>query len=99
MAIEIELARVPVAEGVTEVAEAAGRDPYELLTGGEDYELLVALPRQAVETARTALAGAGAELTEIGRLERGRGVRLRLPGGRSLPSGGFDHASGASPGR
>jgi thiamine-monophosphate kinase len=99
VAIEIELARVPVAEGVAEVAAAAGRDPYELLTGGEDYELLVALPRQAVENATAALAEAGAGLAEIGRMERGRGVRLRLPGGRSLPATGFDHVSGESPGR
>jgi thiamine-monophosphate kinase len=98
LAIEVELTRVPVAAGVEEVAEAAGRDPYELLTGGEDYELLAALPRQAFEGAAARLAEAGGTLVEIGRFAGGRGVRLRLPGGRSLPAAGYDQISGRSPG-
>lgn len=99
LGIEIELAQVPVADGVAEVAAAAGRDPYELLTGGEDYELLVALPRSAVEGAAAGLAEAGMNLAEIGRFSSGRGVRLRLPGGRSLPSGGYDQLATRARGR
>ena len=38
-------------------------------------------------------------LAEIGRFASGRGVRLRLPGGRSLPSGGYDQLAGRSRGR
>lgn len=90
VAIEVELARVPTAEGLAEVAEAAGRDAFEILIGGEDYELLAAVPRSALEGAAAAVAEAGGTLAEIGRVERGRGVRLRLPGGRSLPPGGYD---------
>ena len=45
IAIAIDADALPLAPGVTEVAAAAGRDPLELaVAGGEDYELLAALP-------------------------------------------------------
>lgn len=92
LGIEIELERVPVAAGVEEAAAAAGRDPAELVVaGGEDYELLCAVPRGAIAACREAAAQAGAALTEIGRFVPGSAVRIRLPGGRSVPPGGHDH--------
>ena len=90
VAIEIELERVPLATGVDEIAAAAGRDVYELVAGGEDYELLVVLPRAELDAAAAALEPIGIPLAEIGRVGSGRGVRLRLPGGRSLPMTGHD---------
>ena len=43
--LEIDLERLPIQAGVAEVAAAAGRDRLDLAAaGGEDYELLVALP-------------------------------------------------------
>lgn len=88
--IEIELSRVPLAAGVAELAAAAGRDPIELALGGEDYELLCALPRPRLAAARRAVSRCGADLTEIGRVVAGAGVRLRLPDGRALSPGGYD---------
>lgn len=42
---EIDLARVPLAPGVQQVAAAMGRDPALFAaTGGEDYHLLAAIP-------------------------------------------------------
>ena len=90
VAIEIELERVPLATGVAEIAAAAGRDVYEFAAGGEDYELLVVLPRSGLQRAASVLEPAGVPLAEIGRITAGRGVRLRLPGGRSLPMTGHD---------
>ncbi len=91
IAIEIELETVPLCAGVEEIAAAAGRDRYELAVAGEDYELLVALPRGAIAPAAAELERQGLALTEVGRaVAAGRGVRLRLPGGRSLPAGGHD---------
>ena len=93
--VEIDLDLVPMAEGVGEVAAAAGRDPYELLaSGGEDYELLCAVPRASLSSCREAAAAAGCRLTEVGRFVSGGSVRLRLPGGRSMPVGGHDHLHG-----
>lgn len=92
LGLEVEVERVPVAPGVREVAEAAGRDPLEVaLAGGEDYELLCAVPRAELEGAVAAAQGCGATLTEIGRFVPGNAVRLRLPGGRSVPASGHDH--------
>ena len=93
--IEIELERVPTATGVAAIAAAAGRDPAELLAaGGEAYELLCAIPRAQLAACRDAVAAGGVDLTEIGRIEAGASVRLRLPGGRSIPAAGHDHLRG-----
>jgi len=93
--IEIELDRVPLAAGVVAVAAAAGRDPVELAAaGGEDYELLCAIPRGRLAACRAAVEAAGEVLTEVGRVEPGAAVRLRLPGGRSVRAAGHDHLRG-----
>lgn len=79
----VDARALPLAEGVAEVAAAAGRDPRELAaTGGEDYELLAAIPPSAVDRARRA---APCALTPIGRVEEG------TPELRGLPPGGWEH--------
>jgi thiamine-monophosphate kinase len=88
----IELDRLPVQDGVVEVAAAAGLDPLELAASrGEDYELLVALPRERVDDATAAVARAGTVLAVIGEVSRGAGVELRGGGGDLRPARGFDH--------
>lgn len=84
-----------VAPGVAEVAAAAGRDPLELAAaGGEDYELLAALPADALAPAREALAALGIALTVVGRVESAResGPRaeLRRRDGEAARIRGFD---------
>ncbi len=92
LGIEIEVERVPVAAGVGAVAAAAGTDPVELVvSGGEDYELLCAVPRAALADCTAAAERSGSRLTEIGRFVGSGPVRLRLPGGRSVPASGHDH--------
>lgn len=92
LGIELELERVPVASGVREVAAAAGRDALELVaSGGEDYELLCAVPRALLDEAESAAHRCSSKLTEIGRFVASGPVRLRLPGGRSVPASGHDH--------
>jgi thiamine-monophosphate kinase len=88
----IDASRIPLAEGLAEVAAAAGRDPLELAAaGGEDYELLAALPAERVGEAAAEIGKAAeATLTPIGGVEAGAGVEIRLPGGRNLKSSGFD---------
>ena len=91
----IELARLPVAAGVAEVAATARRDPLDLaVAGGEDYELLACLPPEAVEAATAAVVDAGASLTVVGEVVEGEGVELRDAAGGVREASGFDQLAG-----
>jgi thiamine-monophosphate kinase len=90
--LAIELGRLPLQQGVEEVARAAGIDSHDLATArGEDYELLVALPPDRLRQATAAVAAAGTRLTSIGRVEDGAGVVLRAADGSVREASGFDH--------
>jgi thiamine-monophosphate kinase len=93
--LEIELDRVPVAAGVAEVAGGDGAAIELAASGGEDFELLVAVPREHFDAAAQAVADAGSELTEIGYVSEGHGVTLRLPGGGEVEPRGFDQRRGS----
>ena len=73
VALRIDAAALPLADGVTDLGMA--------VSGGEDYELLAAIPRDRVP------AG---PFTTIGEVVAGEGVEIRLPGGGVLPPAGFD---------
>lgn len=91
VSLRIDAAALPLAAGVAEVAEAAGRDPLELAaSGGEDYELLVALHPEGLERAVAAVRELGTTLTPIGEALDGKGVEIRRPGGEPLKATGFD---------
>ena len=58
--LRIDAAALPVAEGVAEVAAALDRDPLQLaVSGGEDYELLAAIPPQGLDLERAGRVGGG----------------------------------------
>ncbi len=90
--LRFDAATLPLAKGVAEVAAAAGRDPLELAaSGGEDYELLAALPADRLAEAAVAIGEAAeATLTPVGEVVAGSGVEIRLPGGEMLKTSGFD---------
>lgn len=89
--LRIDAGALPLAPGVTEVAAAAGRDPLELAAGGgEDYELLAALPPGWSPEAVARGGAQEAELTRIGEVVAGGGVEIRLPGGGTLGPEGYD---------
>jgi thiamine-monophosphate kinase len=91
---ELDAALFPRARGFDELCVARRREPLDfILNGGDDYELLAALP----EAAWGRLAGRGAvrarldgvPLTAIGRLTpRGRGLRLVEPSADGATGGG-----------
>jgi thiamine-monophosphate kinase len=71
-------------------------DPFAAaLAGGEDYELVVAIPPASLERARAAARRARTPLTVIGRFVRGEGVRVVGARGEavSVPRG-HDHLRG-----
>ena len=84
--VRIDLDRVPVAPGADVVARAVLREPgWFAAAGGEDYELVCALPRSA-------LAASGVELIEVGEIEAGPEGAIRFTGaGSDDPPRGYDH--------
>ena len=99
--IELDLAALPLADGVREVAAQLDVDaPTFAATAGEDYELCVCLPPAAVRSEQMqwpgAAAGPGGEaaaegLTWIGRVREGPGT-VQFAGGTGELSG-YEHSS------
>ena len=91
--IEIDAALLPLASGLIEIAGPADSDPMRMaIQGGEDYELLAAIPPERLdEAARSVEEAEGIALTKIGEVVAGEGVEVRLPGGdRLVKPEGFD---------
>jgi thiamine-monophosphate kinase len=101
---EVELARVPVSAELLGRLGDAERAALFAVAGGEDYELVLAVPPRRARAFEQACARVGERVTRIGVLAEGQKVRLRARSGRNLPPPhGFDHlglsASGqAAPG-
>jgi thiamine-monophosphate kinase len=93
--LEIDLERLPIAAGVADVAGGEGPALELAASGGEDFELLVTVPRESFDAAAQAVADAGSRLTEIGYVTEGHGVTLKLPGGGELAPRGFDQRRGS----
>lgn len=63
-----------------------------VLGGGDDYELVIALPPRKRAAMLAAACGAGVPVTPIGRFARGGGVRLTVDGkGVKVPRAGYVH--------
>lgn len=77
--------RLPISITARQIAEEAGRDPHDLaLNGGEDYELLIALPEDALTAAREKLGQLS--LYVVGTvLPADQGVQLERFGGKRAP--------------
>jgi thiamine-monophosphate kinase len=95
--LEIELAKVPLADGVVEVAGGEGATELAL-SGGEDYELLACIPPDRVERASDAVSETGLALTPIGTVAEGDGAIASDQDGRRIDRDGFDHMRGSRAG-
>jgi thiamine-monophosphate kinase len=81
--LRIDAAALPLADGVADTVTA--------VSGGEDYELLAAVPAERLAaTAADVEKQSGTTLTEIGEVVAGEGVEIRLPDGALLEPTGFD---------
>jgi thiamine-monophosphate kinase len=97
VAIAVDLGALPLAEGVAEVAAAAGDDPTALAaTAGEDFELMLTAPAARRAALERAAAGAGTTLTWIGGVSSGGGLELRGRAAASAELRGFEHGAGGS---
>lgn len=92
LAAEIEAAAVPASEAAREAGPAWLE---RRLTGGDDYELLLAVPQAREDAlARAAAAAGGLSISRIGRFRTGPpGVHVRATDGTPmrLASGGWSH--------
>ncbi|MFM7718861.1 MAG: thiamine-phosphate kinase [Actinomycetota bacterium] len=91
---EVDLRALPIPAAIRDGAAALGVEPLDLaLGGGEDYELLAAMPADGVEGARAKLRDAfGVALTDIGAIVEGsRVLGVRDGDAAPLSEGGWDH--------
>jgi thiamine-monophosphate kinase len=95
--IEIEAQRLPLAQGLVQLMGGSEAALPMVLSGGEDYELLVTLPEAALAQAGETLRE-GAGLTEIGRVLEGEGAVVLGFDGSELEAAGFDHMRGSEAG-
>jgi thiamine-monophosphate kinase len=88
--LDIDLARLPIHPGVHRVAAEQGESAAAFAAvGGEDYELLVAMPPEW-DRGHDAEAWTGTPLVAIGTVHSGQGTTFRLDG-RDLDLTGFRH--------
>ncbi len=76
VAAEIEAARVPLSDAAQ---AAVAADPAMLetaLTGGDDFEIVCAVPAAKADSFRAAAKAADVAVTEIGAIKAGEGVRF-----------------------
>jgi thiamine-monophosphate kinase len=96
--LDIELERVPVAAGAEAVAGGLDGALRLAAGGGEDYELLAAIPPGAIDDAAASVDRAGYRLTRIGRVSEGQGAFFHDGQGNETPAselGGWDHRRGS----
>ncbi|HHM05878.1 MAG TPA: thiamine-phosphate kinase [Gammaproteobacteria bacterium] len=93
----LELARLPLSAAARAAAAELGLGQEALwrlaLSGGDDYELLLAVPPKRLEEALAAGRALGCPCTPIGALSAAPGLQLQRKDGTafSLASPGYDH--------
>ena len=87
VAVRLQAAQVPLSPAAAAVI-AVDPAAFELaVCGGDDYEIVAAVPPQNVGAYLVALRDAGLAVTEIGVVEEGEGVRIIGRDGDQLPIG------------
>jgi thiamine-monophosphate kinase len=94
--LKLELAKLPVAAGVAEVAGRLGRDPAEFAaTAGEDYELCACLSKAALGPVQAQWSqldeGRLPPLSIVGRVVSGTGELRWIDA--SSPLSGYEHSA------
>jgi thiamine-monophosphate kinase len=76
VAADIDVAAVPFSEAVRAAIAAEPAMLETALTGGDDYEIVLAFAPEKLAAFRAAAEAAGVATTEIGRAQTGEGVRF-----------------------
>jgi thiamine-monophosphate kinase len=92
LGVVIERERVPLSAGARRALATTPRLWANVLGGGDDYELLMAVPPRKQSALLDAARAAGVQVTQIGHFRRGRSVQLTLAGRPvRVPSKGYVH--------
>jgi thiamine-monophosphate kinase len=88
----IDADALPIAPGARAFFETRGQDPVvEALSGGDDYELLIAVRPRTERRLTAAMRRGDVMLTRIGRCTTERGITLRTAGAASIDVGALPH--------
>jgi thiamine-monophosphate kinase len=80
LAAEIDVAAVPLSEAARAVLSADAKLIERILSGGDDYEVLLTLPATKFAAFRAAAESAGVPVSRIGQVTSGQGVRFLRDG-------------------
>ncbi len=80
VAAEIDVERVPLSEAARAALAAEPALLETILTGGDDYEIILTLAADKLAHFRAQAQAAGVAVTEIGRVQGGDGVRFTSKG-------------------
>lgn len=80
VAAEIDVPHVPLSDAARAAVEADPALIETVLTGGDDYEILMTLPAERLAAFRSAAAEGGVAVSEIGRVVAGKGARFMRDG-------------------
>ena len=92
-AARIDVQAVPLSTAARSVLANSAALIETVLTGGDDYEIVAAVPENRLHPLREAAARVGIAVTTIGRIEEGEGVTVAGPDGRpvALKRASFSH--------
>jgi len=92
LGVHIERNRVPLSAAARRIVDADPRLWANVLGGGDDYELVVAVTPRKRAALHAAARACGVKVTQIGRFERGEGVHLTVDGAETrTPRKGYVH--------
>jgi thiamine-monophosphate kinase len=80
VAAEIDVSRVPLSDAARTAVGAAPALIETVLSGGDDYEIVLTLAPDNLPAFRAAAEAAGVPVTEIGRVQAGEGARFMRDG-------------------
>jgi len=80
VAAEVDVERVPLSEAARTALTAEPALIETLLTGGDDYEIILTLAPDKLAAFGSAAQAAGVSITEIGRMQAGEGARFLQDG-------------------
>jgi thiamine-monophosphate kinase len=80
VAAEVDVAAVPLSDAARAALSADGKLIERILSGGDDYEVVLTLPAAKFSAFRTAAENAGVPVTKIGQVMSGQGVRFLREG-------------------